>query len=120
MQNLDTVISTANEKIKKHNQIVDNYSVEKQTLTDDIWVYLLDEQESLIKSYLSDIAGLEKAKKSLQDKLKDLRDRINRLDNEIVMAEKNITSVQPTVDEINRLLKAYGLSLIHISEPTRH
>lgn len=71
-----------------HNRIVDNYNVEKQKLTDDIWVYLLDEQESLIKSYLSDIAGFTKAKKSLQDKLKGLRDRINRLDNEILLAEK--------------------------------
>lgn len=112
---LDMVIRTANEKIKVHNRIVDNYNVEKQKLTDDIWVYLLDEQESLIKSYLSDIAGFTKAKKSLQDKLKGLRDRINRLDNEILLAEKNITSVQPTVDEINRLLKAYGFENFKIA-----
>ena len=36
--------------------------------------------------------------------------QLDELDSEIIEAGRNITSVQPTVDEINRSLKSYGFT----------
>ena len=38
------------------------------------------------------------------------------MNNEIIEKGKNITSVQPTVDEINRLLTAYGFENFRIAK----
>ena len=115
VEELESTICAANEKIKKHNRIVDNFNLERKKLTDDVWVYLLDEQEALITGYLSGLTGFAKAKEAIQKKREKLKEEIERLNKEIITAGKNITSVQPTVDEINRLLKAYGFENFKIA-----
>ena len=43
------------------------------------------------------------------------KQQLDDLDNKIIEAGKNITSVQPTVDEINRSLRAYGFTNFRIA-----
>ena len=90
--------------------MVDNYTAEKNALISDIWTFLMDENEALITGYLNDIDSFNKAKKGIQKGIDDCKQQLDDLDNKIVEAGKNITSVQPTVDEINRSLKSYGFT----------
>jgi wobble nucleotide-excising tRNase len=90
--------------------MVDNFNSERSLLIDDIWTFLLDDEEALISGYLSDMSNYEKAIKGLSRSIKSFEDEIKELDANIIEADKNITSVQPTVNEINRLLKAYGFN----------
>ena len=46
----------------------------------------------------------------MEQELNSLRQTISVLDNEIKEGNKNITSVQASVDEINRSLSAYGFT----------
>ena len=104
------LVINGNAAVTKHNEMVDNYTSEKGTLVADIWVFLMDENEALIAGYLNDIETFTKAKKGIQKGIDVCKQQLDDLDGKIVEAGKNITSVQPTVDEINRSLKSYGFT----------
>lgn len=104
------LVINGNAAVTKHNEMVDNYTSEKDTLVADIWVFLMDENEALIAGYLNDIETFTKAKKGIQKGINVCKQQLDDLDGKIVEAGKNITSVQPTVDEINRSLKSHGFT----------
>jgi wobble nucleotide-excising tRNase len=108
LEHIKSIIEQANMEIKKHNEIVKNYQMEKKNLITSIWKYVAESYKSEIETYRKQCDGLargitklneEYAKKQLEDKA---------LTREIKDLTKNVTSVQPTIDEINRLLKSYG------------
>lgn len=114
------MISTANDNIANHNRMVDNYNDEKKALVDAVWEFLMDEHEALINGYINDLSNFEKAKSGIQKSISQCKEQLDELDNKIFEAEKNITSVQPTVDEINRSLKSYGFTNFQIvPSPTK-
>jgi len=110
IQELKNMTVTANEIIKSHNKMVDNYNLERTKLVDDIWAFLMDEQEAFITGYLNDIEEFEKAKSGIQRGIDSCKKLLEDLEKRIVTASKTITSVQPAVDEINRSLSAYGFT----------
>ena len=109
------MIRGCNVEMQKHNQMVLHLSDERKKLTDDIWTFLMDKEESLIQGYLDDESAFEKAKTGKEKKLRSLKEELDQLRGQIVNAGKNITSVQPTVDEINRSLLAYGFENFQIA-----
>ena len=104
------MISVANDNIATNNKLVDNCNIEKKLLIDDIWTFLMDEQEALIGGHLKKLSELVKAKDGINRGILEYEKQIQDLDKKIYEAGKNITSVQPAVDEINRSLKAYGFT----------
>lgn len=100
----------ANEIINKHNRLVQDFHNSKNILVDDVWTYVLNEQKQLLNQGKNRVAGVRKAINGIKTKATKLEKTINELSNEIEELGKNITSVQPTVNEINRLLKAYGFN----------
>lgn len=114
------LISSGNETIQKHNMMVDNFAAEKRNLITEIWTFLLDEQEALISGYLKDCKRYEKAITGISDSIDRFEKEIIEIEKQIIEKNKNISSVQPTVDEINRLLKAYGFNNFKIvPSPTK-
>lgn len=108
IENINKLIIDANYKIQENNRIVDNYHSEKSKLVDNIWSYLIAENKTTINEYEKRKSGLKKGISALEEKYKNLQARQKTLDSEIKIDSKNVTSIQPSVDEINRLLKAYG------------
>jgi len=104
------LVIDGNAAIVKHNEMVENYTSEKNALISDIWTFLMDENKALITGYLYDIEILTKAKKGIQKGIDVCKQQLDDLDDKIVEAGKNITSVQPTVDEINCSLESYGFT----------
>lgn len=107
-EDLKILLSQANDKVILHNNMISNIKKEKEKLILEIWSFLVKENERIIKNHINSINKLEKAIEGISKKVKNFEDEIQKLELEIVEKNKNITSVQPTVDEINRLLKAYG------------
>ena len=114
ISSITQLVIDGNAAITKHNEMVDNYTSEKNALVADIWAFLMDETEALIAGYLNDIETFTKAKKGIQKGIDLCKQQLDELDEKIVEAGKNITSVQPTVDEINRSLKSYGFTNFQI------
>ncbi|WP_320914221.1 AAA family ATPase [Butyricimonas paravirosa] len=104
------IISTANFEIKKHNHIVNNYTQERNALINSIWKLLTEENKEEIQGFVRVNEGLKKGIAALNKDVTELKERHRRLSHEIQELNKNITSVQPSVDEINKILKTFGFN----------
>ena len=102
------LITNANAEIKKHNDIVANFNAEKASLIQSIWKFIIEEFRTYIAKFISDKTGLETGLTALQTQLTAKLSEFNTLKVEIQNLSKNVTSIQPTIDEINRLLRSYG------------
>ncbi|MCU9533273.1 AAA family ATPase [Streptococcus sp. CSL10205-OR2] len=102
------LINGANAEIEAHNKIVENYESERNNLIKAIWKFITEDYKTEITSFKSKKDGLEKGISNLESQFKAKREEYRKLDVEIKNLSKNITSIQPTIDEINRLLKSYG------------
>jgi len=108
LSGLSKLIEEANTKLKAHNKIVDNYVTEKSDLIASIWRFLVEESRVSITQHTSNIAGRLNGIKAVSEKRAELLKSYTELNTKIKEANKNVTSVQPSVDEINRTLKSYG------------
>lgn len=102
------LINKTNAEIKTHNDIVANYATERSNLVKAIWKYLIEVHKTEIAAYNSQIMGLVKGIASLEKQHTEKLYEYNKLDAEIKILSKNVTSIQPTINEINRILKSYG------------
>lgn len=105
---IKNLIDKANDDIKKHNELVENFISEKDKLTQEIWKFLVEEFKDDLAKYNSNITGLDKGIIKLEADRGAKLEIYKTLKSEIVKLSKNVTSIQPTVDEINNLLQAYG------------
>lgn len=103
-------IESYNKKIEEHNMVVENYKEKRNELIHEVWTLLIQENKSMLDQYNGKFAGLLKAIDGIKEKIKKSNEIINSLKTQIVEKNKNVTSVQPTVDAINRSLCAYGFN----------
>jgi wobble nucleotide-excising tRNase len=108
---ISAFISTANSLVTAHNQTVENLAQEKRDLTGQVWKYLLEVE---LKTDLADYNG---KKKVISQTITGLNTSLttetaNKRAKEIAIQglEKDTTSIQPTIDEINALLLSFGFS----------
>jgi len=102
------LINQSNIEIKMHNNIVTNYATEKSSLIKAIWKFLIEEYKTDTTTFNGKKDGLEKGIANLETQHKTKQEEYRKLDTEIKNLNKNVTSIQPTIDEINRILKSYG------------
>ena len=99
----------ANEAIKMHNATVANLTSEKAKLTLQVWRHIVHVE---LKAELDDhgrkAGGLERAIGNLREQIAKAEGERSATDTQIKALEKDATSVQPTIDAINRLLASYG------------
>jgi len=108
LESISKLIDEANQEIKKHNEIVKNYQTERQNLIKNIWKFISQEYKDEIEVYKKSIDGLGQGIDKLTKEHRLKQTEWNNLNNKIKDLTKNVTSVQSTVDEINRILKYYG------------
>lgn len=113
---INDLISKANVEIAKHNAIVLNYNIEKTKLINAIWRYIVEVAKSRFTSFNTTISNLNKATEGIEKQLKEKEIKYNDLNNEIVELGKNITGIEPTIIEINRMLKSFGFHNFEIVE----
>jgi wobble nucleotide-excising tRNase len=109
LQAIRVLASTANEKIKAHNDMVADLGTERNRLTDDVWAFLAHtEIVATHRSYCHEKAGVQKAIDKLSAQISKAQDDRQGCEDTIQRLEKTVTSIQPTVNEINRLLHGFG------------
>ena len=113
---LNDQIKIANSNIDIHNKIVENFANECKTLISQIWQFYVQTYKVQIKKYKDELGGIDKAIASLENKIDDARKRYRILDAEIKRLENSVTSVKPTINEINRLLRGFGFTNFIIQE----
>jgi len=101
-------IDEANVEIKKHNDIANDFTNQKDMLIKAVWKYLIEAHRGTIEAFTKKQENLSKAIQGIEKQRKDLQEKYTTLNKKIREANKNVTSIQPSVDEINRILKSYG------------
>lgn len=104
------VIDAANTKIREHNQTVRNFDVEQRQLKTQVWRYVLDELHTELTWYDDTKANLDKAIGNISKRIDDADEQVAAKTAEIRDLEKQTTSVRPTVDYINDILKKFGFN----------
>lgn len=104
------IVDAANKLISDHNGLVEDSDRQKQQLTDDVWASCIAESDSLISTYQREMSNIEKALSGMRTKQRGLKVKIGELESEVITRGKNITSVEPTIAEINNSLRAYGFT----------
>lgn len=102
------LIVNANAEIQAHNDIVANFHTEKTNLIKSIWKFIIEEYKTEITQFNTSKNGLVAGITALKTQIDTKVTEFNLLDAEIKNLSKNVTSIQPTINEINRLLKSYG------------
>jgi wobble nucleotide-excising tRNase len=106
---ITTLIDTANVLISDHNKMVGNLAQEQRDITAQVWKYLLEvELKVELTAYDTKRDALNKAIDGMTKKLDSTKlDRRKKI-SEIQALEKEVTSIQPTIDGINALLSSFG------------
>lgn len=107
---ISQLIDTANNKIVEHNKIINNLSQEKSSLINLIWKFLIEDNKTLIDAFVKKDNGLQKGINNLEEQRNKLRVMYQTLDAEIKELNKKVTSIQPTIDEINKTLNTFGFN----------
>ena len=85
-----------------------NFRAEKTKLINEVWRFLVEEYKVQIIAYNKDISGKDTGINKLNAQLQSKRNDYSSLKSEIIELSKTVTSIQPTIDEINKLLVSYG------------
>ncbi|MBX3630766.1 MAG: AAA family ATPase [Nitrosomonas sp.] len=120
MDEIAAEITAANAKAKEHNATIDNLSKEKRTLISQIWRFIVEENKQAYDVYATKKNGLDTAIAILQSDIKNLEQEKKNKSDEIKEFERKITSIKPTIDEINKLLLSFGFSSFSLSESEKN
>ena len=110
IQLISKLILDANNEVERHNSIVKNLSQERASLIKCIWKFLLEENKTQIDAFKRKENGLGRGIGNLEKQRNDLHNQYRALDTEIKELNKKVTSVQPTIDEINKTLITFGFT----------
>ena len=103
------LIASANANVATHNEIVKNITKERTDLTEQVWKHVLEiELKTELAAYAVKRGGLNVAIAKLGTQIQDAStSKIAKL-KEIKELEKSATSIEPTIEGINDLLKSFG------------
>ncbi|MBU1932098.1 AAA family ATPase, partial [Patescibacteria group bacterium] len=111
------VLDVANKAIVKHNDMVSNLARERQELTAEFWKYMLEvEIKTQLASYTSSKDALDKAITSINARITSTEAEKRKKEIELRGLEKNTTSIQPTINEINTMLSSFGFRSFRLAK----
>lgn len=109
-------IGAANKKIKANNEIFDNLVARKREQTSQVWKWLLEDTKVIYDKFKLETGGLDKAITSLGSQIEKETRNLEAKREKIEEYERKITSIKPTIDVINKLLKSFGFTNFHLVE----
>ncbi len=105
---INSMIDTANQRITVHNNTVANIKTESDNLISQVWRFVVDEMKYEIKKYEEEENNLNNIIATIKEDIKNTNECRNTKLKYIYELEKKTTSVQPTIDRMNRWLELFG------------
>ncbi|KAJ31749.1 AAA family ATPase [Sulfitobacter pontiacus] len=109
-------LTTANKKVAANNDTIDNLAVRKTLLSLQVWKRLLEDTKPIYTKFKPESGGLDAAITGLEEGIEKWSADLEAKQAEIEENEKKITSIKPTIDAINKLLKSFGFTNFHLAE----
>jgi wobble nucleotide-excising tRNase len=94
----------------RHNALVENLANERNILTEEIWCYLLNDNERMIGAYMTRKGDLDAAVANITAKIAGKQADLVAAQRGLAALEQTVTSVQPTVTNINATLASFGFT----------
>lgn len=113
---LNSLIVLFNEKISRNNEIVKNQAQNQEKCKTKIWNFFIYELREIIAQYQRKIAHLDIGIKKISEKLGQENAKMTSISSQITEKEKTLTSVLPTVNEINAILERFGFTGFKLAE----
>lgn len=104
------IIGRANLEITRHNTLVDNLAVERMALISNVWKRLTEDKKGVIGAYTTAKSDLDKAITGITSHIETKTGLLTAAKATLAELEKGVTSVQPTVTEINATLASFGFT----------
>jgi len=124
LDEIAALIISANTEITKHNSIVANFSKEKQNLVKSVWRYITNDHKATIQAFIDEQEIIDKAIAGIEKSLIDGNTKHKELGREIQDLSNSLTSVQPSINQINKTLSFYGFRNFSIvpstTEPNKY
>ena len=102
------LIDAANTQVASHNKIVANLTSERNTLTAQVWKFVLEELKADLTAFKTAKDGLDKAISAMTTQVTNATTDKAKKVADLRELEKQTTSIQPTIDGINSLLSSFG------------
>lgn len=103
------LILAANKDIQIHNATIANLANERATLTSQIWNYIVQaELKATLADFKTKRAGVLAAITNIERSIAAKQIAHTQKVREIQGLERQVTTIQPTIDQINGLLFSYG------------
>lgn len=102
------LIDAANTQVAAHNMMVANLTTERETLTAQVWKFVLEELKNDLATFKTAKDGLDKAIAAMMTQISTATTDKTKKTAGIRELEKQTTSIQPTIDGINSLLSSFG------------
>jgi wobble nucleotide-excising tRNase len=116
VEQVNTEIQQANIQISELNRVIDNIKEERERLIKNIWRFIVEGNKSSYESYIINcrrenraLDGMEKSKAQQEGYKKTLEDEVIELQNQL-------TSVLPSINEINTLLRSFVFTNFQLAE----
>lgn len=113
---LKSEIKQANFKISEFNSVIDNLKEEKRVLIEDIWRFVIEENKSNYKFYKENFMRENKALEGMKKNKRELEQYKRKHEDELIKLQNKLTSVLPSINEINNLLRSFGFTNFQLAE----
>lgn len=116
LEKINETIKVYNEAIFSNNNIVKNQEQEQKKCAESLWKLIVSELENELESFNKFVSGKQKAVSSIDTQITELHEEIKANQNTMEKIEDDLTSVVPTVTEINKLLSKFDFKGFHLKE----
>lgn len=103
-------IETANKKARANNETVANLAAKKKELISQIWKRILEDTKTEVVDIEAKAKPVQAAIDGLKKSLAEKEVSKEKTAREIEVLERDITSIKPTLNDINKLLVSFGFS----------
>jgi wobble nucleotide-excising tRNase len=116
LEQINSEVEKANEQIRELNRVIDNIKVEKEYLIKYIWRFIVEENMDHYRNYMSNFRREIRALEGMNKGKERQKGHKKRLEEEAVELQNQLTSVLPSINEINTLLKSFGFTNFQLAE----
>jgi len=113
---VNELLHVANAKITEHNDLIDNIESERTSLVSSVWRFIADQNQGDHKTYVESDFRFEKAIAGLKSGIRSKSETRRTLEAEVTELERQISSVKPSIDEMNALLKSFSFTNFKFAE----
>ena len=117
---LKELTDVVNAKIAEHNGMVGNLVEERERLKQDVWQYLAMQTEDNIRIGEQIVRKNTRKLDKLAEEEKPIKEECDQVEADIKALEDILSSVQPTIDRINKLLRQFGFTGFSIQPSAKH